>query len=138
LSSTLFAPRSGSLRRPRRSDKIRARARNRYRYRYRNRYRYRYRNRSVLEFDPDPDPDPDPGILLLLLLDRILGDGGRSLDQPSKHRDDRQTMPVESVMVEDRFTHSCPIEYEYEYRFTEYEYDLTDEQHGNRLRAPLR
>jgi hypothetical protein len=27
-------------------------------------------------------------------------------------------------MVEDRFTPSCPIEYEYEYRFTEYEYDL--------------
>ena len=31
-------------------------------------------------------------------------------------------------MVEDRFTHYCPIEYEYEYRFTEYEYDLPDER----------
>jgi hypothetical protein len=39
---------------------------------------------------------------------------------------DRQTIHVKSVMVEDRFTHYCPIEYEYEYRFTEYEYDLPD------------
>jgi hypothetical protein len=37
-------------------------------------------------------------------------------------------------MVEDRLAHSCLIEYEYEYRFTEYEYDLPDE----RLNSPGR
>jgi hypothetical protein len=36
---------------------------------------------------------------------------------------DRQTKYVKSVLVEDRFTYNCPIEYEYEYRFTEYEYE---------------
>ena len=33
-----------------------------------------------------------------------------------------------SLMVKNRFRHLCPLfEYEFEYRFTEYEYDLPDE-----------
>jgi hypothetical protein len=31
-------------------------------------------------------------------------------------------------MIESRFCHHDPFEYEYEYRCTEYEYDLPDER----------
>jgi hypothetical protein len=51
---------------------------------------------------------------------------------------DRPRIPIQSVIVEARFTHSCPIEYEYEceyeYRFTEYEYDLPDALAARRSR----
>jgi hypothetical protein len=40
---------------------------------------------------------------------------------------DRQTIHVKSALVVDRFTHYCPIEYEYRFTEYEYEYDLPDE-----------
>ena len=36
---------------------------------------------------------------------------------------DRESIDIKSFVVEDWLAHDCPIEYEYEYRFTEYEYD---------------
>ncbi len=41
------------------------------------------------------------------------------------HLSDRQSMNIESFMIESRFCHHDP--FEYEYRCTEYEYDCLDE-----------
>ena len=44
----------------------------------------------------------------------------------------RKAINIESFVVESQFCHHAPFEYEYEYRCTEYEYDLPDERPGSR------
>jgi hypothetical protein len=47
-----------------------------------------------------------------------------------RHVFDRETIHVESFVVESGFGHRDPFEYEYEYRGTEYEYEYCpDERH---------
>jgi hypothetical protein len=43
----------------------------------------------------------------------------------------KESINFESFMIERRFCHHDPVEYEYEYRCTEYEYDCPDELSGS-------